>query len=490
MDEAQEGKEFLQKMDTKQTRGAACTTGNRKDISQNDTFSGNVKKYESRQGERVKSPLKIGRQKVKETFMRHIQRLQAELEQKTVRICDEVSRSANLQAQLSRVEDELSSANRELYLLREHRGKLQSEIEKLKGRNLVSGASETATATATDGTSIDVESEEVRILRKTVVELETKAKEDIETIRELRNEMDAKIGAMRSDWAATLEMVERKQRNQSHTIEVLERTLSEEKQEHRSAAKAADVASEQVERMKSSMNENVEVIRKMRLLCEEKDRQLQQTTSRLKDSEDARKSLEKEVTQLKEERCDIVPPATPVTHRSGHDATSLEKSLRLSQKKVQSLKHSLRRRKEKYEQLKLQHDHMHESLEMWRRSDADNIAKRVNMYSEFDGSFDADIGDAELQVERVRVSDAFGRSFSHALQKLTVEAKREQQRLSRSAEKTRRRMKKSSGSKKNRRNPGGRVSRHKRGLSSSTEVPSPSHGALFFDDALLEDAFF
>eukprot|EP00939_MAST-03C_sp_MAST-3C-sp1_P002061 g2061.t1 len=398
--------------------------------------------------------------------MRHIQRLQRDLDLKSERVVREVARSGLLEQQLVQAKEQLGAVQQELDFLRGDREKARGEIRQLK-KNIAAEVCEDEDTARVMAKQNDV----IMGLRATIDDLETKNQKDIETIRTLRKDMDKNVTAMRLEWAATLQMVENKQLLQAKTIESLEGALRAEKRENRAMAEKTEIALAESARRKASCRDQIDTLRALRDLCAKKDRDLDQQKLRAKDAEAARRATEENLRRLQEDTCEIATPgAGERTIRNGE----LERQLRRSERKIRELKLSLKKQTRRVARLR-------------------GAGTATSFCSDMDEGLAAAIArggdDAEAEDhEGVNAEDKFASSFSKALRKLTNEARREQRKMAEMditplSRRHRRRRKTSPSATKSK-------LRGRRSRRGEAERRLSSEIAMYFDDSTLEDAFF
>ena len=291
--------------------------------------------------------------KVRHTFMKHINKLQNELEGKSAQLVREVGVSSVLRKELSDANDLNTLLQEENRSYKARIAHLESELGKEKRKNKSEEMK----------TNLN---ETIKSLRET---MERQSKDDFETIQKLKYEMNRRVKCMEEEWATTLSMVEMKQSSQANKIRALETALNAERMEHKATVE----------------------------LCEKTSLAMRQMTEKNSSNSDdfSSSSISPDIEKKKEEK-------------------GSEKKVLKLEKKVHALRSALKRQKSKCTNLVKERDLIKESLEMWRQDDADNIVRRLEEHQ------DEDVG-SEFENDK---------SFSDALKRLTLEARRQRFRLS------------------------------------------------------------
>ena len=286
--------------------------------------------------------------------MKHINKLQNELEGKSAQLVREVGVSSVLRKELSDSNDLNTLLQEENRSYKARIAHLESELSKEKRKNKSEEMK----------TNLN---ETIKSLRET---MERQSKDDFETIQKLKAEMNRRVKCMEEEWATTLSMVEMKQSSQANKIRALETALNAERMEHKATVE----------------------------LCEKTSLAMRQMTEKNSSNSDdfSSSSISPDIEKKKEEEKD-----------------SEKKVLKL-EKKVHALRSALKRQKSKCTNLVKERDLIKESLEMWRQDDADNIVRRLEEHQD---------EDVESEFEN-------DKSFSDALKRLTLEARRQRFRLS------------------------------------------------------------
>ena len=292
--------------------------------------------------------------KVRHTFMKHINKLQNELEGKSAQLVREVGVSSVLRKELSDANDLNTLLQEENRSYKARIAHLESELSKEKRKNKSEEMK----------TNLN---ETIKSLRET---MERQSKDDFETIQKLKAEMNRRVKCMEEEWATTLSMVEMKQSSQANKIRALETALNAERMEHKATVELCEKTSLAMRQMTEKNSSNSDDFSQSSIISPDIEKKKEENDS------------EKKVLEL--------------------------------EKEVHALRSELKRQKSKCTNLVKERDLIKESLEMWRQDDADNIVKRLEEHQDED-------------VESEFESD---KSFSDALKRLTLEARRQRFRLS------------------------------------------------------------
>ena len=296
--------------------------------------------------------------KVRQTFMKHINKLQNELEGKSAQLVREVGVTSVMRK-------ELSDANELNTLLKEENRSYKARIVRLENEL------DKMRKDVEDGKKTNDLNKTIKSLRET---MERQSKDDFETIQKLKADMNERVKRMEEEWAATLTMVEAKQSSQANTIRALEAALAAEREQHIATVQLCEKTSSAMKKMRRKSN----------------------SFSGSSDSNNSSSSSSS------------TSPTTKTTTTTIND-----EKLKL-EKRVRSLKSALKRQKSKCINLVKERDLIKESLEMWRQDDADNIVRRLERHQEIQA-------DEEFENDK---------SFSDALKRLTVEARKQRVELS------------------------------------------------------------
>ena len=183
--------------------------------------------------------------KVRHTFMKHINKLQNELEGKSARLLREVGTSSILKKKLIDANELNTLLQEENRSYKARITQLESDLDKQRRKNKSEEMK----------TNLN---ETIQRLRET---MERQTKDDFETIQKLKAEMNRRVKCMEADWATTLSMVEAKQSTQANTIRALETALDAERREHKSTVELCEKTTLAMKQMteKNSVSGNSDI---------------------------------------------------------------------------------------------------------------------------------------------------------------------------------------------------------------------------------------